>query len=125
MRQGWSWAGRGAVRTRAWSVDASKRSIFDGSDQMAVRLSQPLRVEGGGVDLKLPTAYDYETGAATWTRERLSLTPRGRQIDAEAVYARPLAGGWVTGNLFYRRESGNLAWFPEDVGAAVRFSVGF
>jgi len=128
VRQGWTWAkgGEGTMlKTNAWSLDAERVGVVDGSDRAAIRLSQPLRVDRGGIGVLLPTEYDYQTETAIYSRERINLAPRGRQIDAEAVYARPLAGGWLTANAYWRRESGNLAWYPDDIGGAVRFSLRF
>jgi hypothetical protein len=75
----------------------------------------------------LPTSYDYATGAATDTLSRLSFTPSGREVDAELSYGSSLlaGNGWVGANLFYRRQPGHIANSPDDVGAAIRFSLGF
>jgi hypothetical protein len=125
FRQGWTQAGSASMRTNAWSIDGEKRGIMDRTDRMALRLSQPLRVESGGIGLLLPTGYDYATSLATWTRETLSLAPRGRQIDGEAVYSVPMGAGWLTTNAYWRRDSGNLAWFPDEIGGALRYSMDF
>ena len=34
-------------------------------------------------------------------------------------------GGWLTSNLYWRRDPGNFASLPDDVGGAVRFTLGF
>jgi hypothetical protein len=75
----------------------------------------------------LPTSYDYATGAATTTFRTMSLSPTGRELDAELSYGSDLLGGkaWIGGNLFYRRQPGNIAAAPDDKGAALRFSLGF
>ena len=41
----------------------------------------------------------------------MSLTPSGREIDAELSYGTGLLGGngWLGGNLFYRRQPGHIA----------------
>jgi hypothetical protein len=92
-----------------------------------LRIAQPLRVEHGGFAMMLPTSYDYSTGLATDTLTRMSLRPSGREIDSELSYGSSLRGGnaWVGGNLFYRRDPGHIANSPDDVGAAIRFSLGF
>ena len=33
--------------------------------------------------------------------------------------------GWIGGNLFYRRQPGHIASAGDDVGAAIRFTLGF
>jgi hypothetical protein len=57
----------------------------------------------------------------------MSLSPSGREIDAELSYGSSLLGnrGWIGGNLFYRRQPGHIAAASDDVGAAIRFSLGF
>ena len=44
----------------------------------------------------------------------MSLRPSGREIDGELSYGRTLIGGngWLGGNLFYRRQPGNIASCP-------------
>jgi hypothetical protein len=75
----------------------------------------------------LPTAYDYASGTATSSFSQMSLKPSGRELDAELNYGSSLFGGsgWMGGNLFYRRDPGHIASSPDDVGAAIRFSLGF
>ena len=57
----------------------------------------------------------------------MSLTPSGREIDAELSYGSTLLGGnaWLGGNLFYRRQPGHIAAADDDIGAALRFTLGF
>jgi hypothetical protein len=57
----------------------------------------------------------------------MSLRPSGREIDGELSYGTALLGdrAWFGGNLFYRRQPGHIAAAPDDVGAAIRFSLGF
>jgi hypothetical protein len=75
----------------------------------------------------LPTSYDYSTGTATDSLSRFSLTPSGREIDAELSYGSNLldGAGWLGGNLFVRRDPGHIAQSKDDVGAAIRFTLGF
>ncbi len=131
MRRGWTdpqvhgFNGGGSLRTGAWSADLGKDGVF-GNDSWGFRIAQPLRVASGGIDLTLPTYWDYTTSAVTaWTTQRLGLAPTGRELEMEMRYARPFAGGTVQTNLFWRRDPGNWASLPADRGAAVRWSVGF
>ena len=77
--------------------------------------------------MQLPTSWDYVTETATDSLTRMSLTPSGREIDGELSYGSSLlsGNGWLGGNLFYRHQPGHIASSPNDVGAAVRFSLGF
>ena len=132
-RQGWTQArladgtrDAGTLRTTGHAIDVTRAGLFHRHDLAGLRIAQPLRVARGGFDLDLPSAYAYGTASVTgWTTQRLNLAPRGREIDAELSYARPLGTGWVAGNLFYRRDPGNIAALPDDMGAAVRFSAAF
>lgn len=130
IRRGWTdarvhgLAGGGRLVTTAWSADLGRGGVF-GRDSLGLRVAQPLRVARGGVDLTLPTLYDYATGGvATWTTQRLGLAPGGRELDVEARYRVPLGAGAVQTNLYWRRDPGNVAALPPDYGAAVRWSLG-
>lgn len=130
-RQGWTLVGAGgalmhgeALASNAFAFDVAKAGLF-GGDQLAFRVSQPLRIAGGGLDLRLPTSYDYFTGQVGYSDARLNLTPAGRELDMEAVWSALLLGGRFDANLFWRRDPGNFASLPDDKGAAVRWSLGF
>jgi hypothetical protein len=75
----------------------------------------------------LPTSYDYATETATSSMSRFSLTPSGRELDAELSYGSSLLDGnaWLGANLFARRQPGHIANARDDVGAAIRFTLGF
>lgn len=131
-RQGWTSAASGGllsgtpkIRSDAFSFDVAKAGVFGGGDQLAFRIAQPLRVSSGGFRLHLPTSYNYETGAVGYSDELLNLAPTGREIDMEASYARLFFGGRMDANLFWRRDPGNFAAAPDDLGAALRWRVGF
>jgi hypothetical protein len=57
----------------------------------------------------------------------MSLSPSGRELDAEMSYGSALLGGnaWFGGNLFYRRQPGHIAVADDDIGGAVRFTLSF
>ena len=125
-RRGWTSFGAGKFQSEAYAFDLAKTGLLESSDRISLRLSQPLRIATGGFATMLPTAYNYTTGEATNSLERFSLSPSGREMDAELSYGRPVIGsGWVGGNLFMRRQPGHVANAPDDVGAAFRFSLGF
>jgi hypothetical protein len=131
-RQGWTTmapggllAGSPTIRSTAFSIDLAKAGAFARGDQLAFRVAQPLRVASGGLSLRLPASWDWRTGAVTYADQRLNLAPTGREIDMEASYARMLLGGRMDANLFWRRDPGNFAAAPDDLGAAFRWRVGF
>jgi len=122
---------RGAVAdastltSNGWSVDLSRGSLFADGDSLGLRLSQPLRVNGGGLSLNLPVAYDYATLLPTYGRRFVSLAPTGREIDGEIAWNGPLWGGNASASLFYRKNPGHYAAAPDDAGAAVRWGLSF
>jgi hypothetical protein len=131
-RRGWTSApGAGALAqggrltTDAWAFDLSKRNALFGGDRLALRLMQPLRVRSGGLGLRVPVSYDYATLRAGYESRFFNLAPTGREIDLEAAYAVPLLGGEMSGNLFARRQPGHIAAIDKDLGAAIRFTLGF
>ena len=131
-RRGWTGAaiaggldGSGRLATRAFALDLGREGIF-GADSAGLRLAAPLRVTSGALTYRLPALWDYATrSVSAWRDGRLDLAPTGRALDAEARYARPLWGGSLATNLFWRRDPGNIAALPDDLGAAARFTLGF
>ncbi|NLR69901.1 S8 family serine peptidase [Novosphingobium sp. ERN07] len=109
----------------SWSVDLSREGVLTGGDRLAFRLSQPLRVERGGLDLNLPVAWDYATESATFARVPLSLAPKGRELDAELAWATVLWGGDASASVFFRKEPGHFAGAADNGGFALRWSRGF
>ena len=131
-RQGWTWAASGGalqdgalLKSSSFAIDAAKQGLFGSGDRIAFRLSQPLRISSGGLALTLPNGYDYRTLQTSYAVQRYNLAPSGREINAEAAYSRPLSFGDLTANLYYRKESGNIASYPDDLGLALRFSADF
>jgi hypothetical protein len=126
-RRGWTDFSGGKLETGAYAFDLSKLGIFSKQDSFGLRIAQPLRVERGGFAMMLPTSWDYVTETATDTLTTMSLSPSGREVDAELSYGSNLIGGraWVGGNFYVRRQPGHIASASKDVGAAIRFSLGF
>jgi len=121
VRRGWTDLGSNNVRghsmllTQGLSGMVTRGNLWIAGDSLALRYSQPLRVSGGGLDLL----------GLGGTPQFLSLAPSGRERDWEAVYARPLDTGLITANIYWRRQPGNYTAAPDDIGAAVRYSVNF
>ncbi|WP_281179990.1 S8 family peptidase [Croceicoccus bisphenolivorans] len=112
-------------QSSAWSVDVERRGVFAGADGLGFRVSQPLRVESGGLGLKLPVGYDYASETASFGVRELSLAPSGRERIAELRWFGPLAGGNVTASLFFRTDPGHVAALPDDKGGAIRWFAKF
>jgi hypothetical protein len=132
VRNGWTTArGGGAVAggshltSRAWSLDLARSGVFAKGDSLALRVSQPLRVESGGLNLELPIDYSYATLSPTYGIRTLSLTPQGRELDAELAWNGRLFMGDAAASLFIRKDPGHYADLPLDEGVAFRWSTGF
>ena len=124
-RRGWTSFAGGSFESGAYAVDFAKEGMFNLTDRIALRVSQPLRIEKGGFSLLLPTGYDYATESATTTLSRFSLSPSGREVDGELSYSTNVGSGWLSGNLFYRHQPDHRAYADADVGAALRYSLRF
>jgi hypothetical protein len=131
-REGWTRAHAGGliaagvpIRSRAWALDIARRGVLNQGDRLALRVAQPVRVESGGLWLNVPTGYDYATQMVTRGQVEMPLTPIGREHVVEAAWTTPAWGGALTLNGFWRNEPGHVAAAPDDLGAAVRFSLGF
>ena len=109
----------------AFALDLEKVGVLAGGDALALRFSQPLRVERGGVSLNLPVDYDYATLAPTYDESFFALTPKGRELMGELAWRGPLWGGEAAGSVFYRKDPGHFAAGPDDQGVALKWSRGF
>lgn len=131
-QRGWTRAAAGgALReggllvSQSWSADLARRDMVTRGDLVGLRIAQPLRVIASRFALALPDGWDWESGTATTRIVPLDLRPRGRERDVELSYGAGVGGGWLGANLFLRRESGNIADRPDDLGVALRWSLGF
>ncbi len=135
-RQGWTWAKKsatlrgGMLASNAFSFDVTKDGVLQSNDRIGLRVSQPLRVSSGGLNLALPVVYDYATASATYGIRTLNLAPSGREIATELSWATPvqlLPGqfGQFSTNAFWRQQPGHIASAADDFGIAFRFTAGF
>ena len=124
-RSGGSVAAGGRLTSSAWSFDAGREGVFKAGDLLRLRVSQPLRVESGGIALNLPVDYSYATLQPTFARRTLALTPGGREIDTELAWHGPLWSGAGMLSLHYRTDPGHYANAPDDQGVAFTWSKNF
>jgi len=115
----------GRLLSQGFAVDLEKVAVFGGSDRLALRLAQPLRVESGEVRLNLPVNYDYATLTPMFAKSFYSLSPQGRELIAELAWRGELWGGDAAASLFYRKDPGHYASVPDDQGVALKWSRGF
>ncbi len=131
-RQGWTVPNAGGViapgsrfSSNGWAFDIGKNAVFQSNDSIALRVSQPLRVGGGGLGLTLPVAYDYDTLLPTYAARTLILTPSGREIATELAWRGALWGGSASASLYLRQDPGHSAFLPDDKGIALRWEARF
>ena len=124
-RSGGSVAAGGRLTSSAWAFDAGRESVFKAGDLLGLRISQPLRVESGGIALNLPVDYSYATLQPTFARRTLGLAPVGREIDTELAWRGPLWTGAAMLSLYYRTDPGHYAAAPNDQGVAFTWSKSF
>ncbi|WP_343613866.1 S8 family peptidase [Novosphingobium sp.] len=108
-----------------WALDAGMINALMWGDSLSLRVSQPLRVARGGVNLYLPDSYDYATQESLWSMHRLNLAPTGREIAAELAWHAPMFRGDGSISVFWRKEPGNYAGMPDDSGMAWSWRKGF
>ena len=113
------------MRSRGFAMDLERGGVFQPQDSLAVRISQPLRVESGGIDLSLPVDYDYATESAIYGIRTLTLSPTGREMQGELAWRGRLWGGSAAASLFYRNQPGHIAEASSDAGVALRWSRDF
>ena len=111
--------------TSAWALDVTREGVVRAQDSLSLRLSQPLRVERGGLNFNLPVDYSYDTLQPTFALVPLSLVPRGREMDAELIWRSQLLTGSAMVSLFYRRDPGHYAELRDDKGMAVSWGKQF
>jgi hypothetical protein len=115
----------GALASEAFAFDVGKARLFAGSDTLALRVSQPLRVGSGGFDINLPVRYDHGSRSVGYEPRFLNLAPVGREIDYELSYTLGLLGGSLAANAFLRTGPGHVKAGKDDLGGAIRFTLGF
>jgi hypothetical protein len=130
-RRGWtsmpgtgSLVEKGRLRTEAFAFDLSRTGMFTAGDKLAFRVMQPLRVASGGFDLDMPVGYDYATSTARLERRFFNLAPTGREFDYEIAYGFGLLGGHLDVNAYLRSDPGHVQSMRNDMGTAIRFSLG-
>ena len=109
----------------AWAMDAQRTGVFAADDSLALRLSQPLRVDSGGLWLNLPVDYSYATLSPVYGRRLLSLAPSGREQDIELVWRGALWNGTAMASLYYRKDPGHYSTLTDDRGMAVSWNWQF
>jgi hypothetical protein len=115
----------GRLSTNAFAFDVAKTGAFTHNDKVAIRIMQPLRVRTGGLDIELPFSYDYASGQFGYQHRFFNLAPAGRELNYELSYGLRLLGGDIAANAFVRTDPGHIESMKNDIGGALRFTLGF
>ena len=113
------------IESQSWSFDVTRRGALVQGDSLGFRVSQPLRVSGGGINFDLPVAFDFETETPVIGRQFVSLAPDGREVMSEINWTGSLPIGTVSTSVFFRTEPGHFQNAPDDVGALVSLRRAF
>ena len=109
--------------TGSFALGLVSASVDPAGGQLGVRLSQPLRVESGHVQLRWVTGRT-PAGRVTVEEAALDLEPHGRQLDLELTYSRPLAGGRVILAGIVTRDVGHVRG-EREAALLMRYSHSF
>ncbi len=82
-------SGANDVRSSSFGLVLEKFGLF-GSDNLALSISQPNRVDQGHMDIKLTNLSDSD-GNLTYRNENVSIVPSGRQLDLGIAYAKSIS----------------------------------
>lgn len=114
------------LATSRFSAGIIGADVLTRGDRLGIRVSQPLRVESGGLNLSVPVGYDVIDGIARLEDRRASLAPSGREIALEAAYRRRLFDfGMLEASLFRRSNPGHTAGADSDTGGVISWSTAF
>lgn len=114
------------LTTSRFSAGIIGADVLSRGDRLGLRVSQPLRVETGGLSLSVPVGYDAIDGIARFEDRRASLAPTGREIAIEAAYRRRLFDfGMLEASLFRRSNPGHTADQDSDTGGVISWSTPF
>jgi hypothetical protein len=96
-----------ALPSSSFGLGVGRRDLAATGDRLSVALAQPLRVEAGDAVLDRPLGRTFE-GQIVRRRERVGLSPAGRELDLELAYGVPLAAaGEVSVNWLTRLQPGH------------------
>ncbi len=115
--------GVSGLRSSAFAVGVVGQDVARGGDRLAIRLSQPLRVEAGQAQLRWVSGRSPD-GRVKLEQADLSLEPSGRQLDLEVAYSRPWAGGRAQMAAIASRDAGHVG-SEQDISIVARFSRRF
>ena len=112
-----------ALWTSAFAVGIIGEDISYARDRLALRLSQPLRVESGDARFHWVSGRNRHRQVQI-EETTLDLEPSGRQLDLELTYSRPWKGGWARLATFVSRHAGHTRG-QHDFALLIRYQRNF
>ena len=103
----------------AFAVGVIGQDVARSGDQLAFRLSQPLRIEAGRAQLRWVSGRS-PNGQVELEQADLGLRPSGRQLDLEVAYARPWAGGRVHMAAIASHDAGHVGG-EQEISVVARY----
>jgi len=98
--------------------------LYDG-DSLTLKIAQPLRAESGSATFDLPVARDI-AGNIYRSREAISLSPSGREIDLGVFYDTPYKGNSSLNlGAIYRMQPDHNKYAEPDSVFMVKYRLGF
>lgn len=116
------------LTAQSFALTAAGPTRLRAGDMFGLRLSQPLRVNGGALDAYMPVTRDA-VGNIYFANQSISATPAGRELDMELAYATPteelMPGSSFRINAVAARNPGNDATEPTATGGGVSWNLRF
>jgi Subtilase family len=104
----------------SFGLGLARRDLAAPGDRVTLAVAQPLRVEGGGAEIDRPLGRTFD-GRIVRRRERIGLSPAGRELDLEVGYRLPVTGaGELSLNWLTRLQPGHDAEAGPDHAVALR-----
>lgn len=101
--------GFSGVTSDSFTLGVIHHDLAFKGDRVGLLLNQPLRVNGGGASLRLPSGVN-RAYQVSYDAVNASLTPSGRELDLEAFYAAPLDDQTkINASLMYRHQPDHVA----------------
>jgi Subtilase family len=114
-----------ALPSSSFGLGLGRRDLAAAGDRLSVALAQPLRVEAGDAELDRPLGRTFD-GQIVRRRERIGLSPAGRELDLELAYGFPLAAaGQVSVNWLTRLQPDHQAGAAPEHAVTLRLRRSF
>lgn len=115
----------GSVRSDSFTAGFSGTGGFGAADRWGLFTHQPLRVSGAQATLNLVEGRGVD-GTPVYSRERVDLSPSGREVNVQGFYSASLGGRQsLTGGLMARFEPGHVREAEPEGIALVRYRMAF